>query len=119
MSLAIGIQALLERNFDDDVALTGCSRDGGCFCSLWHQRWTSSDDWKACLRDAPDLNHECVRERLRSGFPSAAGPLHRSCAWAVAPGTRSNPPPTNAVSIAPSPTRRSAFALVRSTSSTP
>lgn len=68
MSHAIEIQALSERNFDDYVALTGCGRDGGCFCSFWHQRWASSDDWKARQRDAPDLNRECVRERLRSGF---------------------------------------------------
>jgi L-amino acid N-acyltransferase YncA len=68
MSESIEIRSLSEENFADYVSLTACQRDGGCYCSFWHQKWASMDNWKARQRDAPELNRQSVLDKVRSGF---------------------------------------------------
>jgi len=68
MNAEIRIERLTEQNFKDYESLTSCQTDGGCYCSFWHQKWASMDDWKTRQKEAPLLNRETVLDKVRSGF---------------------------------------------------
>lgn len=64
----IRIEKLSEKNFADYEALTCNQSEGGCYCSFWHQKWTSMEDWATCQKETPERNRQIVFEKMRSGF---------------------------------------------------
>lgn len=64
----IRIEKLSEENFADYEALTCGQSHGGCYCSFWHQKWTSMEDWEKCQKETPERNRQIVYEKMRSGF---------------------------------------------------
>lgn len=64
----IRIERLGEHNFADYEELTADQSQGGCYCSFWHQKWTSMEDWETCKRETPERNRQIVFEKMRSGF---------------------------------------------------
>lgn len=66
--MSIRIEKLSEQNFPDYETLTAHESDGGCYCSFWHQKWTSMDDWATCKKETPERNREIVRQKMLAGF---------------------------------------------------
>ena len=64
----IRIEKLSEKNFKDYESLTCRQAHGGCYCSFWHQKWTSMADWEKCQKETPEKNRQLVFEKVRSGF---------------------------------------------------
>ncbi|NUM87860.1 MAG: hypothetical protein HUU37_01525 [Bdellovibrionales bacterium] len=64
----IRIERLSEKNLPDYEKLTSCESGGGCYCSFWHQKWTSMADWEKCKKETPGVNRQIVLEKMRSGF---------------------------------------------------
>jgi GNAT superfamily N-acetyltransferase len=62
------LKELTLDNFSDFESLTSCESGGGCFCSFWHQKWTSMSDWDKCKKETPEINRGIVYEKVRSGF---------------------------------------------------
>src|SRR4051812_37311810 len=66
--MSIRIARLTEKNFADFESLTKCESGGGCYCSFWHQKWSSMADWEKAKKETPELNRQIVFEKMRSGF---------------------------------------------------
>lgn len=64
----IRIERLNEKNYSDYESLTSCESGGGCYCSFWHQKWTSLEEWEKCKKETPEVNRQIVVEKMRSGF---------------------------------------------------
>lgn len=66
--MSIQIQRLNETPFSDYASLTSCESGGGCYCSFWHQKFTSLEEWETCKKETPLINRQIVFEKMRSGF---------------------------------------------------
>src|SRR5688500_6956427 len=66
--MSIVLAKLTETNFADFEALTSCEGGGGCYCSFWHQRITSMDEWDARRKTNPALNRQVVLDRVLTGY---------------------------------------------------
>lgn len=64
----IELRKLTLENFKDFESLTHCESGGGCYCSFWHQRWSSMEAWENCKKETPEVNRGIVYEKVRSGF---------------------------------------------------
>ena len=62
------IEKLTEENFQDYEELTSCGKDGGCYCSFWHQKWSSMDEWIKRQKEAPELNRATILDKVKSQF---------------------------------------------------
>ena len=64
----IRLEKLTLDNFKDFETLTCNENEGGCYCSFWHQKWTSRADWDLQCKKAPEKNKETVMQKVESGF---------------------------------------------------
>jgi GNAT superfamily N-acetyltransferase len=68
MKHSIRLERLSEQNFADFESITRNESGGGCYCSFWHQKWSSRSDWDQQCKDAPEKNRATVLEKVRAGF---------------------------------------------------
>ena len=61
------LEPLSEDNFEAFSSLINCE-DAGCYCSFWHQKWSSMEEWDKRKAEAPDKNKACMLEKVRSRF---------------------------------------------------
>lgn len=66
--MSLSLQKLSLENFSDYESLTSCQSGGGCYCSFWHQKWTSMADWEKCKKETPEANRSIVLEKVKTGF---------------------------------------------------
>lgn len=66
--MSISLQKLSLDNFADYESLTSCQSGGGCYCSFWHQKWSSMADWEKCQKETPEINRSIVLEKVKSHF---------------------------------------------------
>lgn len=66
--MSIEIRKLTVDNFSDYESLTSCQSEGGCYCSFWHQKWSSMADWEKCQLETPEINRSIVLEKVKSHF---------------------------------------------------
>lgn len=64
----IRIEKLTEKNFSDYEALTSFESGGGCYCSFWHQKITSMQEWDTRKKENPELNRQIVLDKVRTGY---------------------------------------------------
>lgn len=64
----IRIEQLTEQNFKDYEVLTSCESGGGCYCSFWHQKITSMQEWDTRKRENPELNRQIVFDKVKTGY---------------------------------------------------
>ena len=64
----ITLARLTESNFADYEALTSCEGGGGCYCSFWHQRIASMDEWETRRKTNPALNRQVVLDKVLTGY---------------------------------------------------
>ena len=64
----IRFRRLTLDNFSEFESLTADESEGGCYCSFWHQKWSSMSDWEKCKKETPGNNRAIVLEKVRSGF---------------------------------------------------
>lgn len=67
MNLTLRLEKLTEKNFEAFASMINCE-DGGCYCSFWHQKISSMEEWDAKKTNTPDSNKACVLEKVRAGF---------------------------------------------------
>ncbi|MFA6238559.1 MAG: hypothetical protein WC635_14590 [Bacteriovorax sp.] len=58
---------LTEQNFEEFSSFLNC-QDTGCYCSFWHQKISSMDEWDKRKAENPELNKSCVLDKVRSKF---------------------------------------------------
>jgi hypothetical protein len=63
----IRLERLTEENFEVFASLINCE-DDGCYCSFWHQKISSMEEWDRRKAQEPEKNKSCMLERLRSRF---------------------------------------------------
>jgi GNAT superfamily N-acetyltransferase len=68
MSNSLELRTLTESNFSDFELITKDESGGGCYCSYWHQKWSSRTDWDAQCKQDPAKNRAIVLEKVRAGF---------------------------------------------------
>lgn len=69
MNSEIVIKKLTNENLADYEKLTKHGDDGNlCYCSFWHQKWASMDEYKKTQRENPGRLKNCVIDRVNSGF---------------------------------------------------
>ncbi|MDD4974313.1 MAG: hypothetical protein PHY93_08165 [Bacteriovorax sp.] len=69
MSQAIKIKKLSDNNISDYELLTKHGDDGKlCYCSFWHQKWSSMDEYHQIQRENPERLRSCVIDRVKSNF---------------------------------------------------
>lgn len=61
------LEKLSESNFDAFASLINCE-DAGCYCSFWHQKWSSLEEWDKRKAEEPAKNKACMLEKVRSRF---------------------------------------------------
>lgn len=66
--MGIELKKLCLENFADYESLTSCQSEGGCYCSFWHQKWSSMSEWEKCQRETPEINRSIVLEKVKSHF---------------------------------------------------
>ncbi|MBK9321506.1 MAG: GNAT family N-acetyltransferase [Bdellovibrionaceae bacterium] len=64
----IRIEQLTEQNFKDYETLTSCESGGGCYCSFWHQKISSMQEWETRRKENPMLNRQVVLDKVQTGF---------------------------------------------------
>lgn len=64
----IRIEQLTEQNFKDYEILTSCESGGGCYCSFWHQKISSMQEWETRKKETPLLNRQVVLDKVKIGF---------------------------------------------------
>lgn len=62
------IEKLSEKNFSDYETLTSCESGGGCYCSFWHQKITSMQEWDQRKQENPKLNRQIVLDKVQTGY---------------------------------------------------
>lgn len=62
------IEKLTEQNFSDYEKLTSCESGGGCYCSFWHQKISSMQEWNTRKKENPELNRQIVLDKVRTGY---------------------------------------------------
>lgn len=66
--MKIRIEQLSESNFKDYESLTSCESGGGCYCSFWHQKITSMQEWDTRKNENPMLNRQIVLDKVKTGY---------------------------------------------------
>ncbi len=66
--MKVRIEQLTEENFGDFEALTSCESGGGCYCSFWHQKISSMQEWDQRKKETPDLNRQIILDKIKTGF---------------------------------------------------
>ena len=66
--MKVRIEQLTEDNFSDFEALTSCESGGGCYCSFWHQKISSMQEWDQRKKETPDLNRQIILDKIKTGF---------------------------------------------------
>jgi len=66
--MSLEVKRLSLENFADYESLTSCQSEGGCYCSFWHQKWSSMADWEKCQRETPEINRSIILEKVKSHF---------------------------------------------------
>ena len=66
--MKVRIEKLTENNFSDFEALTSCESGGGCYCSFWHQKISSMQEWDQRKKETPQLNRQLVLDKIKTGF---------------------------------------------------
>lgn len=64
----IRIEQLTEKNFSDYEALTSCESGGGCYCSFWHQKISSMQEWDNRKKENPLFNRQIVLDKVKTGY---------------------------------------------------
>lgn len=64
----IRIERLNEKNFSDYETLTSCESGGGCYCSFWHQKISSMQEWDQRKKENPMVNRQIVLDKVKTGF---------------------------------------------------
>lgn len=67
MNRHLRLERLTETNFEEFSKFLNC-QDSGCYCSFWHQKFTSMTEWDQRKAEAPELNKSCMLDRVRSRF---------------------------------------------------
>lgn len=67
MSTDIRFERLTEDNFETFSNFINCE-DGGCYCSFWHQKFASMEEWDKRKAKEPEKNKSCMLEKIRSRF---------------------------------------------------
>lgn len=78
------IKKLTEENTADYELLTKHGDDGKlCYCSFWHQKWTSMDEYHRVQKENPERLKNCVLDRVKSNFHVGviAYLNNEPCAW--------------------------------------
>jgi len=69
MQAEIIIKKLTMTNIEDYELLTKHGDDGKlCYCSFWHQKWASMEEYKKVQNENPERLKNCVIDRVQSGF---------------------------------------------------
>jgi GNAT superfamily N-acetyltransferase len=69
MADEIRIEQFTESNLADYERLTKLGDDGNlCYCSFWHAKWTSMDEYDRVKAEEPEKLKACVVERVRAQF---------------------------------------------------
>jgi len=63
----IRLEKLTEDNFEAFSAFIN-AEDSGCYCSFWHQKITSMEEWDKRKATEPEKNKSCVLDKIRSRF---------------------------------------------------
>ncbi len=66
--MSIRIERLTDKNFTDYEALTSCESGGGCYCSFWHQKINSMQEWDTRKKENPTLNRQIVLDKVQTGY---------------------------------------------------
>lgn len=61
------LETLTEANFEAFASMINCE-DAGCYCSFWHQKWSSMEEWDRRKAENPALNKACMLEKVRARF---------------------------------------------------
>jgi len=64
---SLELRNLSEKNFEEFSTFLNC-QDSGCYCSFWHQKFSSMDEWHERKKKSPELNKSCMLEKVRSKF---------------------------------------------------
>lgn len=62
------IEKLTEKNFLDYESLTASEGTKACYCSFWHQKITSMDEWERRQKETPELNRQVVLDKVKTGY---------------------------------------------------
>lgn len=66
--MSLRIERLSESNFADFEKLTSCESGGGCYCSFWHQKIASMQEWDTRKKEDPSLNRQIVLDKVKTGY---------------------------------------------------
>ena len=61
------LETLTEKNFDEFSSFLNCE-DSGCYCSFWHQKLSSMEEWDKRKAEEPEKNKACMLDKVRSRF---------------------------------------------------
>jgi hypothetical protein len=67
LSQTIRLEKLTEENFEAFSSFINCE-DDGCYCSFWHQKISSMEEWDQLKSKTPEKNKSCLLEKVRSRF---------------------------------------------------
>lgn len=84
MSEELKIEQFSNKNIADYEKLTKTGDDGKlCYCSFWHQKWSSLAEFHKAKEVDPDSMKACVIERMRSQFHVGVIAYKNNipCAW--------------------------------------
>jgi GNAT superfamily N-acetyltransferase len=79
----ITLAQLSDDNVADYERLTHEDKGSPCYCSFWHQKWTSMEDYDREKAEHPERLKACVLERMRAKFHVGviAYADGKPCAW--------------------------------------
>jgi hypothetical protein len=63
----IRLEKLTEENFEVFSEFLN-RHDSGCYCSFWHQKFSSMEEWDKRKAEEPEKNKACLLEKIRSRF---------------------------------------------------
>ncbi len=66
--MSLTLQKLTLDNFSDYESLTSCQSGGGCYCSFWHQKWSSMADWEKCQKKRLKSIAVLFLKKVKSNF---------------------------------------------------
>jgi len=61
------LERLTENNFETFSSFLNCE-DSGCYCSFWHQKISSMEEWEKRKGSEPEKNKTCMLDKVRSRF---------------------------------------------------
>ncbi len=67
MNSEIRLERLTEENFEIFSSFLN-RHDSGCYCSFWHQKFSSMDQWDKRKAEEPEKNKACMLEKIRAQF---------------------------------------------------